>query len=323
VLTWSGLRVWLRRSVLSLVLVGLCLFLATRTPTFLTPDNLLNVLRNVSVPGIIALGMTMVIIAGEIDLSVGSMVAFAGCCAAWVTGRATPALGGPAAAALGVVCALGCGAGCGCLTGLLRVRRRVPTFITTLAWLTVLRGAAQLTNHGFTLTTFPRGYDWLGAGNVAGVPVPALAFVLVAAAVWLLMSHTTYGRAIYAVGGNVEAARLSGIDVSRLKIAVMATVAFLAALGGILQSARLNSGNPTTAVGLELEAISAVIIGGTSLTGGTGTVHGTLAGVVFLGVLGNGMTLLNVDEYWQNVVRGALILGAVLLNAEPAKEGVR
>jgi ribose/xylose/arabinose/galactoside ABC-type transport system permease subunit len=146
------------------------------------------------------------------------------------------------------------------------------------------------------------------------VPVPAFFLLTVFVLIHLLMTRTTLGRAIYAVGGNVEAARLSGVRVAAVKIGVMALVSLLAALAGILQAGLLNSGNPSTAVGLELEVISAVIIGGTSLMGGRGSVKGTLMGVVFLGVLGNGMTLLDYSEYWQNVVRGALILFAVLLN---------
>jgi ribose/xylose/arabinose/galactoside ABC-type transport system permease subunit len=301
----------LRGSVMLLVLAVLCAYLTWRTPRFATVENLLNVLRTVSMPGIIALGMTLVIVAGEIDLSVGSQVAFAGCLAAWICG----ALGRtPAAAAVGVALSLLAGAGCGAITGVLRVKVGVPSFITTLAWLTVLRGGAQLLNGGFTLTTFPRGYDWLGSGSLAGLPAPALVLAVVFAATWGLMNFTNFGRAVYAVGGNAEAARLSGVNTAGVKIAVLALVALLAALSGILQSARLNSGNPTTAVGLELEVISAVIIGGASLMGGSGTVGGTMLGVLFLGLLGNGMTLLDCGEYWQNVVRGGLILVAVLLN---------
>jgi ribose/xylose/arabinose/galactoside ABC-type transport system permease subunit len=297
-----------------LVLFALCAYLAVATKRFLTPENLLGVLRRVSIPGIIALGMTPVIITGEIDLSVGSAVAFAGCFAAWVTGALTPSLGGWPAAMVGVAAALAVCVGCGVSAGVLRVRRRVPTFISTLAFMTVLRGAAQLLNGGFTLTTFPHGFDWLGAGRVGRVPVPAFFLLTVFVLIHLLMTRTTLGRAIYAVGGNVEAARLSGVRVAAVKIGVMALVSLLAALAGILQAGLLNSGNPSTAVGLELEVISAVIIGGTSLMGGRGSVKGTLMGVVFLGVLGNGMTLLDYSEYWQNVVRGALILFAVLLN---------
>jgi ribose/xylose/arabinose/galactoside ABC-type transport system permease subunit len=205
----------------------------------------------------------------------------------------------------------------GCLTGYLRVRFGVPTFITTLAWLTVLKGAAELITNGFPLTPFPEWYNFIGSGYIAGIPFPAIIFMLVFAIIQFLMNYTSFGRSIYAVGGNAEAARLSGIKVHQVKILVMGIVAGLAALSGIMQSSQIMSGSATTAVGWELDVISAVIIGGTSLMGGAGTVWGTLIGVVFLGVLSNGMTLRNISEYWQHVVRGGLILAAVLVNLAP------
>jgi ribose/xylose/arabinose/galactoside ABC-type transport system permease subunit len=222
-----------------------------------------------------------------------------------------------AAAAAAIPVCLAVGFGIGVLSGFLRVRLRVPTFITTLAWMTVLEGASKLITEGFPIRSFPGWYHTLGNGRVAGVPIPALFFLAVFAAVQFVMAYTSFGRAVYAVGGNPEAARLSGIPVSRVKILVMASVAVLAALSGLLQAAQIQSGSSSTAKGWELDVIAAVIIGGTSLMGGSGTVWGTLIGVVFLGVLTNGMTLLNVKTDWQLVVRGALILSAVLINVAP------
>ncbi|MBI5831823.1 MAG: ABC transporter permease [Armatimonadetes bacterium] len=312
-------RAW-RPSLIEVVLAVLCIALALGAPGFGRADNLLNVLRSVSMQGIIALGMTMAIIAGEIDLSVGSAVAFAGClCAkltAWLSGSAGLAM--PLAVTLACLASLGVGTGVGAASGWLRNRYGVPTFIITLAWMTVLKGAAELITNGFPLTPFPEWFNFLGGGRIGGVPVPALVFVGVFALVWTLMHRTTLGRAIYAVGGNVDAARLSGLNVGRVKIAALAAVGLLAALGGVLQASQIMSGSATTAVGWELDVISAVIIGGTSLMGGSGTVRGTLVGVIFLGVLVNGMTLLNYTEYWQHVVRGGLILAAVLVNTAPA-----
>ena len=311
----SGLRRWLRRGMMEAVLLVLCAVLAFRAEGFFTVENLLNVLRNVSMQGVIALGMTVVIVAGEIDLSVGSMVALSGCLAAWIVAHLTGAgWGAGPAVATAMAASLAAGFGVGALSGWLRMRFRVPTFITTLAWLTVLRGAAELITNGFPLTPFPAWYNFLGSGYLLGIPFPAIVFLLAFAAIQFLMGWTGFGRAVYAVGGNAEAARLSGIRVGRVKVLSMGLVAGLAALGGLLQSAQIMSGSATTAVGWELDVISAVIIGGTSLMGGRGTVWGTLVGVVFLGVLVNGMTLLNVSEYWQHVVRGGLILIAVLLN---------
>ena len=325
---------WLRQSVMEIVLLGLCAILAFRAEGFFSPENLLNVLRNVSMQGIIAFGMTMVIIAGEIDLSVGSAVAFSGCLTAWLTGFLYGKGAGlpmPLAVTLAILGSLAAGSAVGCLTGLLRTRFRVPTFITTLAWLTVLKGASELITNGFPLTPFPSWYNFLGGGyvgipfpaiggwHVAAIPFPAIVFVLTFVLIHFVMNYTSFGRSIYAVGGNAEAARLSGINVGRIKILVMGSVALLAALSGVMQSSQIMSGSAMTATGWELDVISAVIIGGTSLMGGAGTVWGTLIGVVFLGVLVNGMTLLNISEYWQHVVRGGLILIAVLLNLAPSE----
>ncbi|MDA0336674.1 MAG: ABC transporter permease [bacterium] len=311
----DAVQQWLKRSVMELVLLVLCVLLAFHADGFFTLGNLLNVLRNVSMQGIIAFGMTMVIISGEIDLSVGSAVAFAGCLTAYLFEAGSAwGLGVVPALIMAILGALAIGAGIGALSGVIRVRFGVPTFITTLAWMTVLTGAAQLITGGFPLTPFPEGYNFLGGGYLLGVPFPAILFLFVFIATHVLMGYTTFGRAIYAVGGNAEAARLSGIDVGRVKISVMAIVALLAALAGIMQSAEIMSGSASTARGWELNVIAAVIIGGTSLMGGEGRIRGTLVGVVFLGILVNGMTLMNINEYWQHVVSGALILSAVLIN---------
>ncbi len=316
----ADIRRWLRSGMLEIILLALCVFLAFKADGFLTTRNLLGILRNVSMPGVIALGMTMVIIAGEIDLSVGSAVALSGCLAAWIIQflAVRNGMAIPVAVAIAMIASLAVGFGIGCISGLLRVRFRVPTFISTLAWLTVLRGAAELITNGFPITPFPQWYNFLGGGHVGIIPFPAIIFLAVFAVIQVLMSFTSFGRALYAVGGNAEAARLSGISVGRVKILVMGIVAFLAALSGLLQSSQIMSGSAGTAVGWELDVISAVIIGGASLMGGAGRVWSTLVGVIFLGVLVNGMTLMNVSEYWQHVVRGGLILTAVLINLSPA-----
>lgn len=309
-----------RHSVLEIILAILCLVLAFRAEGFFSKINLLNVLRNVSMQGVIAFGMTMVIISGEIDLSVGSAVAFSGCLTAWFTGFfAAHGMPMPTAVVVSICISLGAGMCIGCTTGMLRTRFGVPTFIATLAWMTVLKGASELITDGFPLTPFPDWYNFIGGGYLFGVPFPALLFLAVFALTQLVMGYTAFGRWVYAVGGNTEAARISGIDVRKVKIGVMGAVGLLAALSGVMQSSQIMSGAATTAVGWELDIISAVIIGGTSLMGGSGTIWGTLVGVVFLGVLVNGMTLMNISEYWQHVVRGALILTAVLINLAPGK----
>jgi ribose/xylose/arabinose/galactoside ABC-type transport system permease subunit len=313
----TRLSSYLQTAVLEIVLLILCIALALAAPGFLTPENLLNVLRNVSMQGVIAFGMTMVIIAGEIDLSVGSAVAFSGCLTAYVTQVLTgPAAGlSPSVAvplAMGVTLVVGLLLGT--FTGFMRTRYQVPSFITTLALLTGLMGAAELITNGFPINSFPDWYNFFGGGYVVGIPFPAIIFLLVFGCIHTLMNYTAFGRSVYAVGGNAEAARLSGINVTFVKTAVLACTAMLAALSGILQSAEIMAGTPTTAKGWELDVIAAVIIGGTSLMGGSGRIWGTMIGIVFLGIMINGMTLLNISEYWQHVVRGVLILAAVLLN---------
>lgn len=319
----NRIYLWARRSVMEIVLCVLCVTLAFRAEGFFSMDNLLNVLRNVSMQGVIAFGMTMAIISGEIDLSVGSAVAFAGCLTAVLTEFLAGSAGWPMPLAItgAIMCSLTVGFGIGCLTGFVRVRFSVPTFIITLAWMTVLRGAAELITNGFPRTPFPDWYNFIGGGYLFGIPFPAIVFLVVFVIIHFLMNYTSFGRAVYAVGGNAEAARLSGINVGRVKILVMGIVAFFAAFGGVLQSAEIMSGTATIATGWELNVISAVIIGGTSLTGGIGKVRGTLVGIIFLGVLVNGMTLLNISEYWQHVVRGVLILAAVLLNRAQSNSG--
>jgi ribose/xylose/arabinose/galactoside ABC-type transport system permease subunit len=320
---WSRSSRLARQLVMELVLLALCVFLAFKADGFLSVDNLLNVLRNVSMQGIIAFGMTMVIIAGEIDLSVGSAVALSGCLTAWLTGWLSGSplhLSMPLAISLAILCSLLVGFFVGGISGILRTRFRVPTFISTLAWMTVLRGAAELLTNGFPLTPFPDAYNFLGGGYLLKIPFPAIVFVAIFLFFQIMMSYTSFGRAIYAVGGNAEAARLSGINVRKVKIIAMGGLGLLAALSGVMQSSQIMAGSASTALGWELDVISAVIIGGASLLGGAGTMWGTLIGVIFLGVLVNGMTLLNISEYWQHVVRGGLILLAVLINVSQAKE---
>lgn len=297
----------IRKSIMEIILLGICTILAFTAPNFFTTENFLNVLRSVSLLGLIAFGMTMVIIAAEIDLSVASAAAFAGCLIAYLTEIGFPI-------ALAFLITLAVGFVLGSFTGFMRVKYQVPSFITTLAMYTGLRGGALMITKGFPITPFPQWYYFFGGGYVLGIPFPTIVFVLAFISVHVLMNYTSFGRSVYAVGGNAEAARLCGINVSMVRILVFAITGALAALSGVMLSARIMSGIPTVAVGWELEAIAAVIIGGTSFFGGVGTVWGTLVGVMFIGVIINGMTLLNVPIYTQNIMRGLLILAAVLIN---------
>jgi ribose/xylose/arabinose/galactoside ABC-type transport system permease subunit len=278
--------------IIFLVLVAVLIVVA---PGFSSTGNVLNVLRTVSMLGIIAFGMTAVIIAGEIDLSVGSGAALAGCIIAWFAGAYSDSF-------------------TGVITGKVRQWFNVPTFISTLAMFTALRGVANLITGGFPLATFPDWFDYFGGGYLFGIPFPVYVFAATFCATHFMMNNTRFGRAIYAVGGNMEAARLSGINVWFVKTMTLVITGGLTAVSGILIASQIGSGTGTTATGMELDVIAAVIIGGASLAGGKGRIWGTLIGVLFLGCISNGMTLMNVSEYWQYVVRGVIILGAVLMN---------
>jgi ribose/xylose/arabinose/galactoside ABC-type transport system permease subunit len=297
----------LSKRIMEIILLVLCIFLSRKAPNFFTTDNILNVLRSISMQALIAFGMTLVIIVGEIDLSVGAAVAFAGCLIATLTQRGLPI-------PLGILVTLAVGGGLGSFTGLMRTRFAVPSFITTLALFTGLKGGALMLTGGFPITPFPAWYEFLGGGYVLGIPFPTLVLLIAFILIHGLTRYTKLGRAIYAVGGNREAARLSGIAVASVRIWTLAITGMLAALSGIMLSARIMSGTPTVAQGWELDVIASVIIGGTSLSGGVGTVWGTLIGIVFIGVIINGMTLLDIPIYTQYVVRGLLIFAAVLIN---------
>ena len=306
-----------KKYIMEAVLILLCIILGIAEPKFFTLNNLLNVLRNISMQGIIAFGMTMIIISGEIDLSVGSTVAFSGCLTAYLTDwmiYGSPELAAGLAISIAIIVAAIACFGFGCLTAYSRNRYGIPSFITTLALMTIEAGLAFLITDGFPITPYPGWFSFLGMGYVFGVPFPAIIFILVFIILNFLMSHTSFGRAVYAVGGNAESARLSGINVNFVKTVVFGITGVMAAMAGVMLSAQIMSGTPSVAKGWELFVISAVIIGGASLFGGSGNIKGTLVGIIFLGVILNGMTLLGISTYWQYVVRGLLILAAVFIN---------
>ena len=297
------------------ILLLIIVFFAIKAPGFFTTANFFNILRNVSNQGIIAFGMTLVIISGEIDLSVGNAVAWSGCLTAVITRDLLTAhysifFAIPFAMCVSVIV----GILAGCFTGWIRTRFSVPSFITTLALMSAYRGGAFLITDSFPVIPFPEWYSFFGSGYIFGViPFPAVIFLSIYGIMFFVSKYTTYGRAVYAIGGNAESARLSGINVLKTRMMTMGIVSGLAALSGIMVSSLVQAGNPQTGSGWELDVISAVIIGGVSLMGGKGRMWGTIVGLIFLQVLLNGMTLLNVNEYWQYVVKALLILGAVLI----------
>lgn len=299
--------------------------LAIVAPGFASMDNVLNVVRYASMQGIIAFGMTMVIIANEIDLSVGSSVTITGCILAWVA-KALHDGGMDLTYAIiaGFAVIAVYGIALGCLISLLRNLFDVPSFIITLAMLIALQGFAYLITGGFPIIIFPDWYSFIGSGYVLGrVPTSVIAFVLVFVAINFIMKNTTFGRSVYAIGGNLEAARLNGIRIFRIKTVIMIITALLACVSGVMVSSQIMSGAPNAAIQWEMDVIAAVIIGGTSFTGGRGSVWGTLMGVLILGFLMNGMTLLNINEYWQFVMRAGLLLGAVLVSNIQEKRRLR
>ncbi len=305
-----------QKHMMEMILLVICIVIAITAPGFFTVSNILGILRSAAFKGVIAFGMTMVIICGEIDLSISSTVAISGIIAGLV-GRRLEAAGilpMETGIVLGIIVSVAICGLIGAFNGFLRTKFNIPTFIITLAMMNVLYGAAALLSGGFPLTGFPSWYNTIGAGNIAGIPVPAILLIIVFIIIHIIMTYTTFGRSVYAAGGNPEAARLSGVNVKKVKILVMVAVQALAAMGGIMCSSQVMSAAHNFGKGWEMDVIASVIIGGGSLNGGVGDVKGTFVGLIFLGVLLNGMTLMNVSEYVQYIVRGGLILMAVLIN---------
>ena len=288
-------------------LIGICIVLGILSDRFLTISNLTNVTRQVSINAILASGMTLVIITGGIDLSVGSLVAFTGC-------SALLAMGLPGSDFVGIFTGLLAGAAAGYLSGILVFYGRVPPFIATLAMLIMARGTALAMTSGQPIVRSSGLYLVLGEGFLGPIPVPIFIMVLVLLACHFILSQTPMGSGIYAIGGNEEAARLSGIKISRIKVMVYVISGLCSAIAGIVLAARLSSAQPNTGVGFELDAIAAVVLGGTSLMGGKGGIWGTLIGAFIIGVLNNGFNLLNVSPYYQLIAKGAIIIFAVLVD---------
>jgi ribose/xylose/arabinose/galactoside ABC-type transport system permease subunit len=291
-------------SLLGLLLIGAALSLLS--DRFLTTSNLINVARQVSINAIVAAGMTIVIITGGIDLSVGSTIALAGCAALLVAGPA----GDPIGRAAGILVA----AGVGLLNGALVAWGRVPPFIATLATMTVVRGAALVLTNGEPIVKTEGAYLWLGQASIGPIPVPILLMVATLLAAHWFLSRTRWGTYVYAVGGNAEAARLAGISLAGIQILVYVVGGALAGLAGLVLAARLSSAQPNTGVGFELDAIAAVVLGGTSLMGGEGTVWGTTVGAFIIGILNNGFNLMNVSPFYQLIAKGAVIVVAVIVD---------
>ena len=303
----SAARDLLRRFGIFIAFLLLVVVLSFLSDSFLTVGNLLNIARQVSINAIIAAGMTLVILTAGIDLSVGSVLAFSGAIIAGLLSAGQPLL-------VGIAAGLLLGAVLGLVNGLIVTRGGVQPFIATLGMLTIARGATLVYTDGRPITGLPDAFVWLGAGDVGRIPVPVIIMALVFVAAYVVLTQTVLGRYIYAIGGNEEAARLSGVNVTLYKTLAYVLSGVLAATSGIILTARLNSAQPTAGGGYELDAIAAVVLGGTTLAGGEGSITGTLLGAFIIGVLNNGLNLLNVSSFYQQVVKGVVILLAVLLD---------
>lgn len=295
------------------------------SPAFLTKTNLINIVRQISVIGLIALGVTGVIVTAGIDLSSGSVVGLACVVAAAFAQAPTgarvlyPAIAGnPVYVSIIAGCLVGMLAGG--LNGLLIAKTKIPPFIATLGMFSAARGAAMLFTTGRPISNLRDDYNFIGQGDLAGLPIPILILVVMAVVTHVLYSRTKFGKYIYAIGGNEQAARVSGINVMKHKFLIYVYAGFLSALGGIVVSSRIGSGQPGLGLGYEFDAITAAVIGGASLSaGGIGTVPGTVVGALIIGILNNTLDLTNVSAYWQQIIKGAIIVGAVILDQQKNK----
>lgn len=316
-------RVKLAKFQSTIALLLLCIFLSILSDKFLTVDNGWNVLRQISVNICISVGMTLVVLTAGIDLSVGSILAFSGAVAA---GLLKSGLSFPANdlfigfTLLGTVLAgIVTGSFLGFFNGWVITKFKVPPFVATLAMLTVARGFTMLWTKGYPISSLGTDFAYIGTGWFLGIPVLVWIAVAVIIAAMIISNKTALGRYIYAIGGNENAAVLSGININKVKIIVYTIAGALAAVGGIMVTSRLDSAQPNAGMSYELDAIAAVVIGGTSLSGGRGTIIGTVLGAIIIGVLNNGLVLLDVSPFWQQVVKGMVILLAVMIDKANSK----
>lgn len=298
---------WDKVGILLAFLV-VCVIFGMLNPVFFNPLNILNVIRQVSIIGVIAVGMTFVILLGGIDLSVGSVVAFAGIIAAGFQAKWGGSL------FLSVVIPLLIGGGIGFMNGFVSTKGQLHPFIVTLGSMSIFRGATLLVAQGKPISGMSPAFRFIGAGMVGPIPFPVILFIGCVIVGGMVLKRTVFGRYIYAIGGNEEAALLSGIMVERYKIAAFTILGFLSGLSALILTSRLNSGELVAGQGYELDVIASVIIGGTSLMGGEGGVYGTLIGALLIGVVSNGLNLLGVQPYWQMIVKGLIVILAVLLD---------
>lgn len=298
----------LKNNGILIVFFLICIGLSFLSPYFFTMNNIMNIIRQTSIYGIIAVGMTFVILTGGIDLSVGSILGLAGMiCAGLMKNNETGIFVASAVAIL-------VGGGIGLLNGLLITFGKIAPFVVTLGMVTIARGLTLIYSNGYPISGFSSEFRQLGGGYIVGIPIPVIIFVVTVAIAWFILNHTRLGRYTYAIGGNEETVKLSGISVKFYKTMVYVIVGITSGLSALILTSRLNSAEAIAGQGYELDVIAAVVIGGTSLSGGRGSIIGTLIGALLIGVINNGMNLLGISPYFQQVVKGALIIGAVILD---------
>ncbi len=295
------------------VFIIICMVLSFVSPSFLTQRNVINILRQTSINGLLSIGMTFVILTGGIDLSVGSIVAFSGVVVASLTSSAFPEKQIPALLAIGI--ALTAGGLIGSVTGFIVSKFKVAAFVVTLGVMSIARGLTFIYTDGFPIPRLSESFLFFGKGVFMGIPVPVIIFISVFFISWVVLYKTRYGRYVYAVGGSEKSAIVSGIKTKGIIFSVYAISGVLSALSGIILTGRTSAGLPQAGVSYELDAIAAVVIGGTSLAGGQGKLIGTLFGVLIIGVINNGLDISGVSSYYQQVVKGAIIIVAVLLDS--------
>jgi ribose/xylose/arabinose/galactoside ABC-type transport system permease subunit len=313
------LREFFRKYLIVFILIGFVALLSVLTGgTFLQAQNLINVVRQVSVIAMLGIGLTIVIISTGIDLSVGSILALAAVVSTSLaqmpdaTNLMYPGLQLPVFVA--VLAGLAVGAACGFINGSLIAGFRIAPFIATLGMMTAARGVALIYSNGRPISKLDPSFNWLGQGDIAGIPVPIFLLGVVAIIAYVMLSRTRFGRYVYAIGGNEQAARVSGINLAWVKIGIYTISGLLAGLGGMILAGRIGSGNPTLGTGIELDAITAAVIGGASFSGGIGTVWGAVVGAMIIGSLNTGLDLLNVSPFAQQVVKGVIIVLAIIID---------
>ncbi|MFD0693715.1 ABC transporter permease [Paenibacillus sp. GCM10027628] len=306
-------RTFLSQFGMLLILLIMMVVMTFLSPTFLSSENLLNIVRQMTMNGIIAVGVTMIIITTGIDLSSGSVVALV----AVVT--ASAAHPGQFPLALTIFIGLGIGLMTGLINGFIIAKGRIASFIVTLGMMTAARGAALLYSGGRPIGNLSEPFQFIGQGDLLGIPVPIIIFVVVCIVSSVLLNKTKFGNYVYAIGGNEQAAVIAGVNVDKFKILIYTYAGLLSGLAGIIVTSRIASGQPTAGLNYELDAIAAAVIGGTSLSGGIGTIRGTVIGALIIAVMNNSLDLLNVSSYWQQIVKGLIIVTAVYFDSRKNK----